>query len=108
MKHLKKIKVSKPEEMDSPMAGPSRHYYPPSFSIDSEQMPEIKNWKVGNTYRLEIEVVQKSLESNEKSTSARFDIVAYKNLGKPKSIDEMTDTEFEEYQGESLDKGELA
>ena len=106
--NLKKIKVSPPSSPPSVgMESPGRHHYAPSFSIDAEQMPEIKSWEVGGKYRLIIEVEQKSKSAREDSVEASFDITHYKHIPK-KTIDEMTDQEFEKYQGESLAKGELA
>lgn len=104
MTHLKKIKVSS-MQVDVPSIG--KHLSAPSFYIDAAQMPEIKHWEVGGKYRLVIDVEQKSKNEREDSTDASFDILAYRHLPK-KSIDDMTDQEFGEYQGESLAKGELA
>ena len=103
MKHLKKIKVS--NGSDLPSVG--KYHSAPSFYIDAEQMPEIKDWEVGKKYRLVVEVEQKRKEESENSTSANLEIVAYKYLPK-KSINDMTDEEFGEYQSESLNKGGLA
>ena len=106
---LKKIKVTKRSEYDSPTIQPPA--YLPSFRVGDKQMPEIRKWTVGEKYRLVIEVLQTSQEMSVddngiSNVSAGFDIVAYKYL-KAKTIDEMNDEEFEEYQGESLAKGEL-
>ena len=105
MSALKKIKVDESNEMESPVG--NHNLYTPSFSIDAKQMSEIKDWEVGATYRLMIDVKMTRYEENKQSTSASMDIVGYKYIPK-KSIDEMTDKEFETYQGESLDKGSLA
>lgn len=110
MIHLKKIKVRESQHgVDMPSQSHSLHA--PSFSVMSEQMPEIKDWKVGEKYRLMIEVEQKAMTKidvdGKSSIEARFDIVAYKHLPK-KSIEDMNDDEFGEYMGKSLDKGELA
>lgn len=101
MPHLKKIKVRHSSTEDVPYA--SKHLSPPSFYINAAQMPEIKGWKVGGKYRLIIEVEQKSMNKREDSTDASFDILAYRHIPE-KSIDEMTDKEFGDYQGEALDK----
>lgn len=101
---LKKIPVQEPRVgIDMP----ERRLYPPSFQIEAEQMPEIKDWEVGKKYRLIVEIEQKSAHQNEKDRmNASFDIVAYKHL-KPKSMDEMNDEEFDEYSGEALARGSL-
>ena len=106
---LKKIKVTKRSEYDSPAIMPPS--YLPSFRVGDKQMPEIKGWEVGKKYRFVIEVLQTSQDlsvddNGIANVMAGFDIVAYKYL-KAKTIDEMNDEEFEEYQGESLAKGEL-
>ena len=80
-----------------------KHYYVPSFSVDAEQMPEIKSWKVGGKYRIMIEVEQKSKNEREESVDASFDILAYKHLP-DKKIEDMTDEEFGQHQSEALDK----
>ena len=75
----------------------------PSFYTNDEQIPELKHWEVGEKYRLVVDVIQKSKEEVEKSTSARFEIVGYKYMPH-KSMDEMTDKEFAEYQDEMMSK----
>lgn len=49
----------------------------PSFSIDEKQLPEIKQWKVGNKYKFEVEAEMVSASKNEYGNSllnARFKI----------------------------------
>lgn len=52
----------------------------PSIYFDSKQLPQISTWKVGEKYKLEIEVEMMSIRSNEdknnKSTNADFRINA--------------------------------
>mgnify|MGYP001609871838 FL=1 len=50
-----------------------------------------------------IEVEQKSKNEREDSVDASFEILAYKHL-KEKSINEMDDKEFGEYQGKQMAK----
>ena len=64
-------------------------------------MLEIKDWEVGEKYRLIIEVEMKSKSEREEMIEGSFDISAYKHL-KPKSPEEMDDEEFGEYQGKKL------
>ena len=100
---LKKIPVrviDEVEALESPDMPPA---YPPSFDVNDIQMPEIKDWEVGKKYKFIIEVEQKSKNETKKKIRVSFDIIAYKYL-KPKSIDEMTDEEFGQHQGESLHK----
>jgi len=52
----------------------------PNFSLSEDDLPEIKNWKVGGKYRLIIEVEQVSLSkgdyygSTDKKLQARFQV----------------------------------
>jgi hypothetical protein len=56
----------------------------PSFTLTEKDLPEIKNWQVGNKYKLEIEVEQVSLEKNEylpnQPITARFRIRKIKDM----------------------------
>lgn len=82
-------------------------YYLPSLHLSSKQMPEIRNWEVGSNYKLVIEVNMRSKSEDEKSgktnASGSLELVAYKVI-KEKTIDDMTDEEFGEYQGKELSK----
>ncbi len=49
----------------SPMAFDSPMRMLPSFSVTEKDLPEIKDWKVGKTYKLEIEVEVVSMGKNE-------------------------------------------
>ncbi len=104
--NLKKIPVAKtkPKYMIEESKLP---YYLPSFSLSSKQMPEIRKWDVGKNYKLVIEVNMRSKNENERDgntdASGSLEIVAYKII-KTKSIDDMSDEEFGEYQGKELSK----
>lgn len=106
MENLKQIKVSPPEGPEGVNAE-SKYFFTPSFKVDSDQMPEIKSWENGGKYKMIIEVEQMEKNDHEDGNDATFDIVAYQVIP-TKGIDDMTDEEFGEYQGKSLDKGELA
>ena len=61
--------------------------FPPSFNVTSEQIPEIKDWEVGEKYRLVIEVEQKSkAENDNKIVDSRFEIVSYKTIEDDDSV----------------------
>ena len=93
---LKKIPIEKMfTHNDSPMR------MPPNFYVNSAQMPEIKDWKVGGKYKLIIEVEQKSLNETEETLDASLEIQKYKVLVE-KDIDDMSDKEFGEYQGKVM------
>lgn len=80
---MKKIPVTKPK--GSMLAMESPNVYVPSFYVSDKQMPEIKEWKVGNRYKIVLEVEQKSFSEDHNRTNASFDIIAYKVLSEKKS-----------------------
>lgn len=78
--------------------------YFPSFSANDKQMPEVDEWETEGRYRIVIDVVMTSKESNRHmATRGGFDIVAYKVI-KTKTIDEMSDKEYGTHLGEELAK----
>jgi len=101
---LKKIPI---EKMDKDVAksieGPSA--WPPSFHVNDKQMPEIRNWKVGEKYQIMIEVEMKSFQDEaiadkpaKINASASFDILAYNTM----DIEDMSDEEFRKYESNAL------
>lgn len=58
----------------------------PSFTLTEQDLPVIKNWKVGKKYTLSVEVEQVSMEKDEymmgKPLMARFRIVEVKEGSK--------------------------
>lgn len=47
----------------------------PSFMVDSNSLPEIKDWDVGTDYKIEILVTQKSVhDAGDGVVQARFSI----------------------------------
>jgi len=108
MPHNIKLKTIPVRESNGAIDVPSVSLYPPSFHVNEKQMPEIKNWEVKGIYRLVIEVEQISKHEERKSDDStsvggEFNIIKYKYLPE-KTIDEMDDKEFEEYQGKELSK----
>lgn len=92
---LKTIKVSKPKGDMPKVEG---MMYPPSFHVNSKQIPEIKNWEVGKKYRLTIEVEQKSMnEGDDGVRGASFDLVAYAVGGATKEDNKKEDKKFKRY-----------
>ena len=75
----------------------------PVLNVDNKHMQEIEDWEVGKKYKMVIEVEMKSKSMNREMVSGGFDILAYKYL-KDKTMDEMSDDEFGEYQDEQLAK----
>lgn len=68
------MKTIKPEPMN--MMDDYSHMLP-SFSLTEKNLPEIKDWKVGKKYKLEIEVEMVSVSKNEYGNSpmtARFKV----------------------------------
>lgn len=69
MKNFRTLKEPNLSYNDSPVAMRSL----PTFSLDEQQLPEIKGWQVGKKYRLEIEVELVSLGKNEYATKEPLD-----------------------------------
>ena len=96
---LKLKKISK-ESYDEPKLGGT---YLPTVSLDTKQVPEIKDWEVGETYHVVLAIKQTSKSQNEsngnKTTSAYFEVTGYKVLDH-----EMSDDDLETMQGEALKK----
>ncbi len=96
MLRLKKIPVKK-TDYPKPLAE-DVPYYNPSFSLNDKQVSEIKDWDVGETYQLCIEVSMTSKqEYKDGGVSGGFDIIAYKSLG-----ENMSDGDMEEMQGQAM------
>ena len=91
---MNNIKGTK-ESMDMP-AKPKRIL--PSFTLTSEDLPEIKDWKVGGSYYLKIKVEQvnlgkgeydwQTIEKGEKKMHARFQMHAVEAIKENKSYSE--------------------
>jgi len=102
---LKKIEVKKPKYgMDKPISMDDEMMsYPPSFSANAKQIPEIKDWKVGEKYTVIMEVEMKRMSSydngTKKSTDASFDVIAYKLAD---DLEDMSDDDIEKLQGKAL------
>lgn len=94
---LKKIKKPEMKGMDMPsMSGPM-------FYVDDMQMSEIADWKVGEKYKMVVEVEMKSMSEDDHGMHGSLEVTAYKHL-KEKTINEMSDKEFGDYQGQQLAK----
>ena len=103
MLKLKKIKAEDRNRCEMPKPVSSH----PSLYLNNVQVPEIKDWEVLEEYEMIIRVKQRSRgEQGDGSVDGSFDVVAYKVIDK-KKIEDMTDEEFAEYQGKSLEAGEL-
>lgn len=62
---IQKVEIVKPKE---PLKVEMDHKMPkylPSISLDEDDLPEIKSWKVGGKYKLEVEVEQTSISKDE-------------------------------------------
>lgn len=92
MLKLKKIPTEKWDNKLSDMP------YSPSVNFDTKQIPEIKDWEVGETYQVVFEIKQMNKSENKDGmVNAGFDILGYKILG-----EDMSDTDIEEMQAEGL------
>lgn len=95
MLKLKKIPIEK-NDMDMPMMGK----YPPTVHFNDSQVPEIKDWSVGKTYQVVLEIKQTSMNQNkDKSVDANFEVVAYKCV---EDSEDMSDEDIEKLQGKAL------
>ena len=94
MLKLKKIPTAKNHEgMDMPMMGE----YPPTLHLTGKQVPEIKDWDVGEEYEMVVRVKQTSKSENKDGmVDASFEVTAYK------AMDEMSDSDMEYMQAEGL------
>ena len=76
----------KAKQNDIPM--PSVAKMMPSLSLDAEDLPEIKDWKIGGKYTLKVEVEQVSASKDDMMTEgakkspmhARFRVITVKSL----------------------------
>jgi len=68
--------MKKETAMESPMEAVK-----PSLYLSDKDLPDIKSWKVGNKYKLELVVEQKSYSEDGQRCSARFDILKIKPDG---------------------------
>lgn len=49
--------------------------YAPRISLSSKQLPEIKQWKIGKTYKVVLELEQKGMhEGSDKTISSDFEV----------------------------------
>lgn len=99
-----KLKKIEPEKMEMGMEMKGMRFLPTLY-LDSKQVPEIADWKVGEEYMLVLKVKQTSKSENDKekdgkvnSVRAEFDILAYK-AGEDEDYENMTDKEIEDIQG---------
>jgi len=71
-----KLKKVKPKKMEMSESSEKEHY--PNFYLSSDTLPEIKDWEVGEEYKIVMTVEQKSKsmhsEGREEKYNADFDI----------------------------------
>lgn len=74
---MRKIKPKTDKYMEPSVAGlkkgESKPVYP-TVRIDLEHIPEAKDWKVGNTYRIEMEVKMTGISQSRFDNSSEFEI----------------------------------
>lgn len=106
MLKLKKIPIKKPENKSSMVEMSDYDYqlsYHPNFSVNGKQIPEIKDWKVGEKYTIVIEVEMKRMSAydngTKKTTDASFDVTAYAVIDQD---EDMSDEDLEALQGKAL------
>lgn len=75
----------------------------PTLYLDSKQLKEIKDWKVGDEYDLIVSVEMTGVHKREDGTiSADFTIEQV--IAGDKDIDDMDNTEFEDYSADQKKK----
>lgn len=109
---LKEIKVESMQEkpmVEVESEGDFMHC--PYLYVNDRQIPEIKKFEVGESYEMIIRVTPRSKDEHESTSDERSSVelavTAYKVIEK-KSMDDMSDEEFGEYQGEALKSGKLS
>ena len=50
----------------------------PTVEFDESELPQIKDWKVGETYMIQIQVKMSKLEDEEEGLCATFDVLKIK------------------------------
>lgn len=65
----KKLKEVKPEKMEEPEEK-EEHYH--TFHLDSETLPEIKNWKIGEDYYVVMKVTQTSMDAYKNKEEEKY------------------------------------
>lgn len=79
---------------------------PPSFTLNEDDLPAIKDWKVGQTYKIVIEAKQMSSSMDrdllgtdsvqgDRKMNARFEIVSAEAVDKSASSENFEDFESE-------------
>lgn len=65
--------------MGMPDKMPSEMY--PHFSIDLEHLPEAKNWKIGKTYSIELQIKQTSMDMHKDKMGKEMGMVGFDIVG---------------------------
>lgn len=80
--HSDRMRKTKGYMPDMPMAAEAKPMLP-TFNLSEKDLPEVKDWKVGKTYHLEMEVEQIETRKEEYAEGepivARFRIVKIKS-----------------------------
>lgn len=82
----KEIAVDSPEEMEYPTL---------LEGVTAKELPEVKNWEVGETYTLQITAelteVRKSAYEKDAEVKACFKVKEIKNLGNTSKIEKLNE-----------------
>jgi len=70
-----RMKTVKPQSFDKPIDISEKHY--PTIYLSLADIPAAKNWKIGEKYKIMLEVRQKSMTQNDDKDkgSVTFDIL---------------------------------
>lgn len=69
---MRKIKPKSPKEAKAEMA-PTPSY--PSFGLDLEHLPEARDWEIGKTYQIGLQVKLTGLDLSKQWEHVRFDVM---------------------------------
>lgn len=93
---MKEVKGTKSPEVAAKEEAPRRIL--PSFTLSSVDLPELKDWKVGEAYFLKVKVEQVSLgkgeeewgtpKENDKKRHARFQILSIEAMNEKENFED--------------------
>lgn len=67
------MKYTRVKPVENEMIKTSRVYLP-SFSIDHKTLPEAKDWEVGKTYEVSLQLKLVAMDISENGGNSRFEI----------------------------------
>lgn len=93
----RKIVPKRANDFSKPIAVSNKPIYP-RITLSVKDIPEIKDWKVGETYEVELTLKQVGVSNNEYENSASFEIRAV-SVEDPDEEDEEDEGEDDDNEG---------